>query len=113
MSFKDKVIDAGQAVKEKVVDASHVAAETAKTAGHKIADGAEQATDWVKDKTGLGHDKGVAGIQERMDVIASCGKKIGVVDHFEQFIDSLNTANFLLVRVRRRRRTYGVNAVRP
>ena len=83
MSFKDKVIDAGQAVKEKAVDAGHAVADTAKIVGHKIADGAEQATDWVKDKTGLGHDKGVAGIQERMDVIASCGKKIGVVDHIE------------------------------
>ena len=28
-------------------------------------------------------DKGVASIRERMDVIASCGKKIGVVDHVE------------------------------
>ena len=32
---------------------------------------------------GEGPDRGVAGIQERMDVIASCGKKIGVVDHIE------------------------------
>ena len=26
---------------------------------------------------------GVAGIKERMDVVASCGKKVGVVDHVE------------------------------
>ena len=71
-------------VKEKVLDAGKAVADTAKSVGHKIADGAEQATDWVKDKTGVateGKDVGVAGIKERMDVIASCGKKIGVVDH--------------------------------
>ncbi len=76
MSVQDKIVDAGQAV-----------ADTAKTVGHKIADGAEQATDWVKDKTGMGasegKDLGVANIKERMAVIASCGKKIGVVDHID------------------------------
>lgn len=72
MSVKEKVMDAGQAV-----------ASTAKNVGHKIAEGAEQATDWVKGKTGLAADHGVAGVKERMDVIASCGHKIGVVDHVE------------------------------
>lgn len=28
-------------------------------------------------------DKGLAGIQDHMDVIASCGTKVGVVDHVE------------------------------
>ena len=75
-------------VKEKVKDAGQAVAGTAKNVGHKIAEGAEQATDWVKEKTGVGTttcgtDVGVAGIKDRMDVIASCGKKIGVVDHIE------------------------------
>ena len=87
MSVKDKVIDAGQTVKEKAVDAGHAVADAAKSAGHKIADGAEHAVGWVKDKTGLGTaegtDAGVASIRERMDVIASCGKKVGVVDHVD------------------------------
>lgn len=30
-----------------------------------------------------GTNTGVASIRERMDVIASCGKKVGVVDHVE------------------------------
>lgn len=30
-----------------------------------------------------GANAGVAGIQEHMDVIASCGKKVGVVDRVE------------------------------
>lgn len=76
MSVKDKVMDAGQSV-----------ADAAKNVGHRIAEGAEQATGWVKDKTGMGQscgtDVGVAGIKERMDVIASCGTKVGVVDHIE------------------------------
>lgn len=73
-------------VKDKVMDAGHAVADTAKSVGHKIADGAEQAAGWVKEKTGVGmegKDLGVAGIRERMDVIASCGHKIGVVDHVE------------------------------
>jgi len=58
-------------------------------AGHKIAEKAGQAADWVKEKTGLG-DKQECGmarstsdIRERMDVIASCGTKVGVVDRME------------------------------
>jgi len=57
-------------------------------AGNKIAEGAKQAKEWVAEKTGMscskeGSDAGVAGIKERMDVIASCGTKVGVVDHVE------------------------------
>lgn len=57
--------------------------------GHKIADKAADAADWVKEKTGVGpgraegSDAGVAGIRSHMDVLASCGKKIGVVDKVE------------------------------
>ncbi|MCE9532439.1 MAG: DUF2171 domain-containing protein [Planctomycetes bacterium] len=51
--------------------------------------------DTVKDKAGCtvgdktndgcagGTDMGFTSIRERMDVIASCGKKVGVVDHVE------------------------------
>jgi hypothetical protein len=58
-------------------------------AGKRVADNVAQATDWVKEKTGLGPGReegsnaGVAGIREHMDVIASCGTKVGVVDHVE------------------------------
>jgi hypothetical protein len=75
-------------IKDKVADAGHKVADVAKDVGHKIAQGAEKAVDFVKDKTGLGGtcegtNVGVVGIKERMDVIASCGKKVGVVDHLE------------------------------
>jgi len=80
-------------IADKVSDAGHAVAEGAKTVGHKIAEGASQAAEWVKEKTGMGSSscgsvgsKGscsTADIKERMDVIASCGKKVGVVDHVE------------------------------
>jgi hypothetical protein len=75
-------------MKDKVADAGHAAANAAKNVGHKIAEGAEKAVDFVKEKTGIGGpaegtDAGIAGIKEHMDVIASCGKKIGVVDRAE------------------------------
>lgn len=62
--------------------------DAAKNLGHKIAEGAENVVDFVKEKTGLGGpaegtDAGVAGIKKHMNVIASCGKKVGVVDGIE------------------------------
>jgi len=56
--------------------------------GRKIAEGTENAVDYVKEKTGMGGpaegtNAGVAGIKEHMNVIASCGKTVGVVDHVE------------------------------
>lgn len=73
--------------KEKVANAGHAIGEAAKNVVHKIAEGAEKAAEFVKEKTGTctaeGSNLGVAGIKEHMDVIASCGKKVGVVDHLE------------------------------
>ncbi len=75
-------------VTDKVAEAGHATAEAAKNVGHKIAAGAEKAADYIKEKTGVGgrpegSNVGVSGIEERMEVIASCGKKVGVVDHVE------------------------------
>lgn len=69
-TLKDKALDAGQAV-----------ADAAKTAGHNLAERAESAAEWVREKVGVGNEP--HAIAERMDVIASCGTKIGVVDHLE------------------------------
>jgi hypothetical protein len=84
--IKDTLKNAGQ----KVVD-------TAKDAGHAVAEKAEQANDWVKEKVGMGEGcgsaKGASDIQERMDVIASCGKKVGVVDHVEGGAIKLTTSD--------------------
>lgn len=73
-------------IKETVSGAAASVADAAKTVGHKIAENASEAAAYVKDKVGIGCDAngasdGVDGIKERMNVYASCGKKMGVVDH--------------------------------
>ena len=73
---------------DKLADAGHAAVDAMSTAGHKVAQGAENAVEFVKDKIGLaepveGTNLGVAGVKEHMNVIASCGKRIGVVDRVE------------------------------
>jgi hypothetical protein len=75
-------------IKGKVTNAAQSVADAARTAGHKIAEGASEAAAYVKDKAGIGcankgEDVGTSGIRERMEVYASCGKKVGVVDHVE------------------------------
>jgi hypothetical protein len=74
-------------IKDKVQQAGHAVAEKAKEVGHKISAGAEKAVDWVKEKTHsggcTGKDAGVEAIREHMDVVASCGTKVGTVDHHE------------------------------
>ena len=77
-----------ETIKDKAGDAGQKVADTAKTVGYKIAEGAEKAAEYVKETAGLGcsadsANADVAGIKERMDVIASCGKKVGVVDRVE------------------------------
>ncbi len=75
-------------ISEKMSDVGQSVSNAAKSVGSKIAQGAEDAVDFVKDKTGMGasegHDVGVGGIKDHMNVIASCGKKVGVVDAVEQ-----------------------------
>jgi hypothetical protein len=71
-------------VKDTFVKAGHTVADKAGDAVQAVATGAHQAVEFVKEKVGLASpDKGVGAIQERMDVIASCGSKVGVVDHVE------------------------------
>lgn len=74
-------------IKETLKNTGQKVADVAKDVGHKIAEGARDAADYVKEKTGIGENCGSArsssDIRERMDVIASCGKKVGVVDHVE------------------------------
>ena len=43
-----------------------------------------QTKDRMPEKSGSAPKEGChAGVKDRMDVIASCGKKVGVVDHVE------------------------------
>ncbi len=73
-----------KAISESMSDVGNKVADAAKSVGTKLLEGAEKAIDFAKEKTGMGSvdciDDSVRGIREHMDVIASCGKKIGVVD---------------------------------
>jgi hypothetical protein len=68
-------------IKDKVANAGHAVADAVKGAGHKIAEVAQKAAHLATGTCGTA--KTTAEIRERMDVIASCGKKVGVVDHVE------------------------------
>ena len=59
----------------------------------QVAANVAHAADWLREKTGVtpgrieGSDAGLGGIRPHMEVIASCGTKVGVVDGLEnQFI---------------------------
>ena len=93
--------------KEKVEEAGHKISEAATKFGHKVSEKAEEAVDWAKEKThqagnrieeatqkaghrtseplaeSTGEVGTITGIREHMDVYASCGTKIGKVDHVE------------------------------
>lgn len=66
-------------IKGAANDAVDAVTDAAKKAGSAVSDGASSAAQYVKDKTGIGAD----GIREHMDVYASCGTKVAVVDHVQ------------------------------
>src|SRR5687768_18555917 len=72
-------------IKDKAAQVGEAISDAAKSAKDRVVGGVESAADWVKDKVGgCGESTpGSANVKERMDVIASCGKRIGVVDHVE------------------------------
>ena len=97
-----------ESIKDKVEDAGHKIAETAAKVGHKVSEKVEEATDWTKEKahqaghrieemtqkaehkakevfgsSSCGTATATSEIAEHMDVITSCGCKIGKVDHVE------------------------------
>ena len=72
-------------MKDKAAEMGDKASQAAKNFGDRVSHLAENAVEFAKEKTGLGEttDRGIGGIQEHMDVVASCGKTIGKVDHLE------------------------------
>ena len=88
-----------ESFKDKVEDAGHKVADKATEVGHKIGEKVEEATDWAKEKAHqAGHRIGeashklsestgqvgsVADIKEHQEVYASCGHKVGTVDHVQ------------------------------
>jgi hypothetical protein len=98
-----------ESIKSKVQEAGHKIAETASEVGHKASEMAEKASDWTKEKmhhvghkadeasqkvghkieelkgsgSGCCHSATSSEVKEHMDVVASCGRRVGVVDHLE------------------------------
>lgn len=93
-----------ESMKDKVEDMGQKMAETATRVGHKVGEKVEAAADWAKEKSHqVGHRVGEAvqkmehktgmssggdadscsEIREHQDVLASCGTKVGRVDHVE------------------------------
>jgi hypothetical protein len=96
-----------ESIKQKVENAGNKVAETATKVGNNVSETVEKAADWAKEKahevghrveetaqkvqhtmgTPLDQSTGavgsVADIKEHMDVYASCGTKVGRVDHVE------------------------------
>ncbi len=70
--LKDKVANTGQAMADPVKNPGNEPAEAKGCAVEKPGATAKE-----------GCGTGQANIKERMDVIASCGKKVGVVDHVD------------------------------
>jgi hypothetical protein len=88
-------------IKGKIQEAGNTVSETATKVGNRISEGVEQATDWAKEKAHVVGNRAeemaqkakhavqearggsTTDIQERMDVVGSCGNKLGVVDHVE------------------------------
>ena len=91
-------------IKDKLEDVGNKISETATKVGHTVSEKTEEAVDWTKEKAhqvghkveemtqsaqhkaaSLSESSGttgsVADIKEHMDVYASCGTKVGRVDH--------------------------------
>lgn len=102
-----------ETIKEKAEAAGHKITESATRVGNKVGEKVEEATDWAKEKahqvenrveeigqkarhraketfgdsgdssSTCGTVQSTADIREHMDVIGSCGNKLGRVDHVE------------------------------
>ena len=92
-----------ESFKDKVEDTAHKISEAATKVGHQVGEKLEEATDWAKEKAHqaehrmqeAGHKVGArledstgavgstADIREHQEVYASCGTKIGTVDHVD------------------------------
>lgn len=71
-------------ITENLADAGTQVVKTAKSVGSNIAAGAGNAVEMAKETVGIEtKNVGIAGMKDHMNVYASCGKQIGVVDHLE------------------------------
>src|SRR5436853_486435 len=82
-TIRGKIENAGDTAK----DAAKKAGKKVKEGGQKVAEKAGQAADWMKEKAGIGHKPmsaaDMTAIKPHMEVISSCGCRVGTVDHME------------------------------
>ena len=72
----------GHKVEEKVEEAADWAKETAHKAGNRMSEASEAVANRAKETFGSHNPTGMeSDIREHMDVVASCGTKVGKVDH--------------------------------
>ena len=81
-TISEKAEQAADWTKEKMHQAGHAAQEMGEKAKHAAEDAASRARDTIH-HIQHGDRKSVAAITEHMDVYASCGTKVGRVDHVE------------------------------
>jgi len=81
----EKATEVGHKVGEKMEEAKDWVAEKAHQVGHRIEETAQKAEHKTKEVFGeTGSEAGTtASIREHMDVMGSCGNKLGRVDHVE------------------------------
>jgi hypothetical protein len=91
-----------ESFKDKLEQTGHKISETATQVGHRVGEAVEETTDWAKQKMHQAGnrveeltekaqhkieewtpDSDASVIKEHMDVIGSCGNKLGRVDHVE------------------------------
>ena len=95
-SFKGKVEEAGHKITEKATEVGHKVGEKVEEAtdwakqkahqvGHRIEEAAQKVEHKAKENFGMscGATRTTADICQHMDVIGSCGNKLGRVDHVE------------------------------
>jgi hypothetical protein len=82
----EKANEIGHKVGEKVEEAADWAKEKAHQVGNRVEEAAQKAEHRVKETFGDGSGASsnlTTKIREHMDVIGSCGNKLGRVDHVE------------------------------
>jgi hypothetical protein len=106
-SVPEQELAMAESIKDKLAETGHKISEAATKAGHVVGEKVEEAADWTKEKAHqaghrieevaqkVGHQTGmplgqstgatgsIADIKGHMDVFASCGTKVGKVDHVQ------------------------------
>ncbi len=81
----EKATEVGHKVAERVEEGKDWAKETAQKVGHRVQEATEKLEHKADELFGQAHgtSNSIAAIREHMDVLGSCGNKLGRVDHVQ------------------------------